>query len=98
MGEITAEIRIIPLGTASTGLSNYIAACLNPVKEAKDIRYQITAMGTIVQGPMKRILELAQQMHEMPFTMGVQRVTTIINIDDRRDKSQTTEEKVKAVS
>jgi len=54
-------------------------------------------MGTIVQGPLERIFELAQKMHEVPFTMGAKRVATTINIDDRRDTSATIEDKVKAV-
>jgi Domain of unknown function DUF77. len=37
-------------------------------------------------------------MHEVPFTMGVNRVLTSIIIDDRRDKLITMESKVKAVS
>ncbi len=97
-GQVIAEIHIIPLGTATTSLSRYIAACINPVKQAQDISYQLTAMGTIIQGPLERVLELAQKMHEIPFAMGVKRVVTTINIDDRRDKSITIDSKVKAVS
>ena len=95
---IIAELHIIPLGTATTSLSRYIAACLDIVKQAQDINYQLTAMGTIIQGPLERVLELAQKMHEVPFTLGAKRVVTIINIDDRRDKSATIESKVKAVT
>ena len=95
---VIAEIKIIPIGTATTGLSQYIAACLNSVKQAQDISYQLTAMGTIVQGPLGQVLELAQKMHEVPFTMGAKRVVTVINIDDRRDKSATIESKMKAVT
>lgn len=54
-------------------------------------------MGTIVQGPLDRILELAREMHEVPFTMGAKRVATTIYIDDRRDKLITIEGKMKAV-
>jgi len=97
-GQVIAEIHIIPLGTATTSLSRYIAACINPVKQAQDISYQLTAMGTIIQGPLERVLELAQKMHEMPFAMGVKRVVTTINIDDRSDKSINIDSKVKAVS
>ncbi len=96
--QVIAEIHVIPLGTATTSLSRYIAACINTVKQAQDISYQITAMGTIIQGPLERVLELAQKMHEVPFAMGVKRVVTSINIDDRRDKSITIDSKVKAVS
>jgi len=95
---VIARIQIVPLGTATTSLSNYIAACLDVVKRAKDVSYQITAMGTIIQGPLERILELAQKMHEVPFAMGAKRVATYIDIDDRRDKLQTMEDKVKVVS
>jgi len=96
--QVIAEIHIIPLGTATTSLSRYIATCINTVKQAQDISYQITAMGTIIQGPLARVLELAQKMHEVPFAMGVKRVVTSINIDDRRDKLITIDSKVKAVS
>ena len=96
--QVIAEIHVFPFGTATPSLSRYIAACLDTVKQAQDITYQITAMGTIIQGPLDRVLELAQKMHEVPFTMGVKRVVTSINIDDRRDKLITIESKVKAVS
>jgi len=94
---VIAEIHIVPLGTATTSLSHYIVACLDVVKQAQDISYQLTAMGTIIQGPLERILELAQKMHEAPFAMGAKRVATTIYIDDRRDKPITIEGKVKAV-
>jgi len=96
--QVIAEIKIVPLGTATTSLSHYIAACLDTVKQAQDISYQLTAMGTIIQGPLERILELVQKMHEVPFAMGAKRVITTINIDDRRDKLITIDGKVKAVS
>ena len=96
--QVIAEIHIVPVGTANTSLSRYISACINPVKQAQDISYQLTAMGTIIQGPLKRILELAQEMHQVSFTMGAKRVVTTINIDDRRDKLMTINSKVKAVS
>ena len=96
--QVIAEISIVPLGTATTSLSRYIAACINTVKQAQGISYQLTAMGTIIQGPLGRVLELAQKMHEVPFAMGAKRVITTINIDDRRDKSITIDSKVKAVS
>ena len=96
--QVIAEIHIFPFGTATTSLSRYVAGCIDIVRQAQDITCQVTAMGTIIQGPLGRVLELAQKMHEVPFTMGVKRVVTSINIDDRRDKAITIESKVKAVS
>ncbi len=95
---VIAEVKIIPIGTATTSLSRYIAACLDIVKQAQDVSYQLTAMGTIIQGPLERVLELTRGMHEVPFGMGAKRVVTTISIDDRRDKSATIESKVKAVT
>ena len=96
-GEVIAEIQIVPLGTATTSLSQYIAACLGAVEQAPGVSYQLTAMGTIVQGPLARVVDLAQKMHETPFAMGARRVLTTITIDDRRDKPATMASKVRAV-
>ena len=95
---VIAELKIIPLGTKSASLSKYVAAVIKLVKQAKGITYQVTPMATIVQGPLTQVLKLAQEMHEIPFTMGVNRVLTSISIDDRRDKQITMESKVKTVS
>jgi uncharacterized protein (TIGR00106 family) len=95
---VIAELKVIPLGTQTASLSKYVAAVIDVVRQTKRITYQITPMTTIVQGPLSQILQLAQTMHEVPFTMGVNRVLTSITIDDRRDKLITMESKVKAVS
>jgi len=96
--QVVAEITIVPLGTATTSVSRYVVACLDIVKQAQDIIYQPTAMGTIIQCPLERVLKLAQEMHEVPFSIGAKRVATTITIDDRRDKPITIEGKVKAIS
>ena len=41
---------------------------------------------------------LVQQMHQVPFDMGAQRVVTTIKIDDRRDKPVTIDGKLNAVT
>ncbi len=96
--QVIAEVHVVPLGTETTSLSHYVAACLDTLKQAQDISYQLTAMGTIIQGPLERILELVQKMHEVPFAMGAKRVATTISIDDRRDKLATIDSKVRAVN
>lgn len=95
---VIAEVSVVPLGTSTTGLSEYVAGCLTILEAAKDVKFQLTAMGTIIEGPIDRVLDLVQQMHQVPFDLGCQRVLTTIKIDDRRDKRATIESKVKAVS
>jgi uncharacterized protein (TIGR00106 family) len=95
---IIADVKILPCGTENASLSHYVAACVNILEQASDISYQITPMATIIQGPLKRVLELVQEMHEVPFSKGIKRVVTSISIDDRRDKQISMESKVRAVN
>jgi len=95
---IIADVRVLPFGTETPSLSHYVAECVNILEQAPDIKYQVTPMATMVEGPLERVVELVQQMHEIPFTKGVERVVTSINIDDRRDKQITMESKIQAVA
>lgn len=92
-----AEVVIVPLGTGSTSLSDYVAACEDVLKKERDIRYQLTPMGTIIEGELKDIVNAVMKMHEVPFEKGAMRVSTTIRIDDRRDKKATMEQKVISV-
>ena len=94
---VIVELKVLPFGTPSASLSVYIKAVLDVVKKTKGIDYQVTPMATILQGPLPKILDLVQQVHEIPFKMGVNRVLTSVVIDDRRDKIITMESKIKAV-
>lgn len=96
-GQVIAEVTIIPVGTGDTGLSRYIAACVQVLEKTPDLHYQLTAMGTIIQGPLRQVLKVVQEMHQVPFEFGVSRVVTTIKIDERRDKPQTMGDKVEAV-
>lgn len=92
------EVTIAPMGTATPSISHYVAACHKVLAEAKDLKYQLTPMATIIEGDLDRILAVIRQMHEVPFGAGAQRVSTLIRIDDRRDKVLTMAGKVQAVN
>lgn len=92
------EISIVPLGTGSTSLSPYVAACEKVLREnSGDLKYELTAMGTILEGDLDQIMAIVRRLHEVPFDRGAQRVSTSIKIDDRRDRPGTIEQKVKSV-
>ncbi len=78
------EISVAPLGTATPGVSSYVAACVEVVAES-GLNYQLTPMGTVIEGDIDEILPVLRKMHEVPFGRGAQRVSTLIKIDDRRD-------------
>lgn len=92
------EVSIVPLGTGSTSLSPYVAACEKELREhCQDLKYELTAMGTIIEGDLDQILQLIRRLHEVPFQSGANRVSTSIKIDDRRDKESSIEQKVRSV-
>lgn len=91
------DLVIVPLGTASTSLSKYVANCHKVLEEYPDVKWQLNPSSTTLEGDLDRILEVIQKMHEIPFTEGALRVSTQIRIDDRRDKKGTMAQKVKSV-
>ena len=92
------DIGIIPLGTENPSVSKYIATALKILENEKDLKYELTAMGTIIEGDLPRLLSLAQKMHDSVFSAGARRVVTTIKIDDRRDRVATIDSKVEAVN
>lgn len=92
------DVSIVPLGTGNTSLSPYVAACEKVLREhSEDLKHELTAMGTIIEGDLDKILALIRRLHEVPFSHGAMRVSTTIRIDDRRDKSGTIAQKIKSV-
>lgn len=94
---VVAEISVVPLGTGSAGVSEYVAACLDVLDREKGVMYRLTPMGTILQGSIDDVLAVARKMHEVPFKKGALRVVTTLKIDDRRDKKLSMEGKLKSV-
>ncbi len=91
------EVSIIPLGTETPSVSQYVARAVRILQGEKDIKYELTAMGTIIEGDLNRLLTLVQKMHEAVFDAGIARVVTTIKIDDRRDKISSMSSKVESV-
>jgi uncharacterized protein (TIGR00106 family) len=89
-----AEISVVPLGTKTPSVSQYVARAVKVLEQEKGIKYETTAMGTIIEGDFDRILVVVKKMHEGTFGDGVDRVITMFKIDDRRDKAQGMKAKV----
>ena len=91
------EVSIIPLGTGTPSVSKYIAQAVKVLQGEKDIKYELTAMGTIIEGDLERLLTLAGKMHKVVFDAGVMRVVTVIKIDERRDKASSMSSKMESL-
>jgi uncharacterized protein (TIGR00106 family) len=90
------EISVVPLGVEGSSLSSYVAECIRILKQEK-ARYELTAMGTNIEGNLKDLIRIALKMHQAPFRKGAPRVLTTIKIDDRKDKKGTLTGKKEAV-
>jgi uncharacterized protein (TIGR00106 family) len=90
------EISVVPIGTKGTSVSSYVADCIRILKKEK-VRYELTSMGTNIEGNLEDLIRVAVKMHEEPFRKGAARVLTTLKIDDRRDKKATLEGKKRAV-
>ena len=91
------EVSIIPLGTETPSISQYIARAVGVLQGKKDIKYELTAMGTIIEGDLDHLLTLVRKMHEAVFDAGITRVVTMIKIDDRRDKISSMSSKIESL-
>jgi uncharacterized protein (TIGR00106 family) len=90
------QISVVPIGTGETSLSAYVADCIRILKKER-VRYELTSMGTNVEGDLKDLFRIASKMHQTPFRKGALRVLTTLKIDDRRDKKGTLKGKKRAV-
>ncbi|HYK72591.1 MAG TPA: MTH1187 family thiamine-binding protein [Pseudoneobacillus sp.] len=92
------DVTVIPVGTSTPSVSEYVAEIHKVLaKHEGKIKFQLTPMSTLIEGDLKLLLEIVQEIHEVPFQKGLQRVCTNIRIDDRRDKEHSMETKIQSV-
>ncbi len=95
---IHAEISVYPMGTGSTSASFYIAKGIEAIQNLEGLRYEITAMGTLLESDnIEKIYEASKKIMEVVHNLGVSRVEVVLKIDSRRDKEATLEDKLKSV-
>jgi len=94
---VIAEVSVVPVGTKTPSVSEYVAKAITVLRREKDITYELTAMGTLVEGQLDKVLGAVRKMHECLFDDEVKRVVTTIKIDDRRDKELSIRYKVQSV-
>lgn len=91
-----AAVSISPIGEG-VSVAPYVAAALRVVQEQARVRWQLGAMFTTLEGDAGEILTLVQRMQEAVFAAGAVRVSTVLKMDDRRDRQVRMEDKVRAV-
>lgn len=91
------DISIVPIGTKNPSVSEYVRKSIKYIKKS-GLKYQVSSMGTAIEGDLSDIFELILQIHKAQIKMGAKRLLTTVKIDDRRDKKQTIEDKIKSAT
>jgi len=95
---IHAEVSVYPMGTNTTSSSFYIAKGIEAIQNLEGIRYEVTAMGTLLESEnVDKIYDASKRMMEAIHNLGVQRVEIVLKIDSRKDKDSKLEEKLESL-
>ena len=89
-------VSISPVGEG-VSVSRFVAAALEVVHAQERVRFRLDPMFTTLEGDLSEIYSLIGDMQEAVFAAGAQRVSTVIKVDDRRDRTTSMEHKVDAV-
>jgi len=89
-------VSISPIG-AGPSVSAHVAAALRVARAQDRVRVELGPMFTTLEGDLDEILALVRRMQEAVFEAGAVRVSSVIKIDDRRDRVASMDEKVRAV-
>jgi len=77
------EIAVYPIGTGDSSLTKELANIFR-VLDKCELPYQVTVAGTIVEGPPEKLFALARDLHDVVFSPTVERVVTVIKLDEKR--------------
>lgn len=91
-----AAVSIAPVGEG-VSVGRYVAAALRVLRDQDRVRYQVGPMFTTLEGDLDEIFRLVRQMQEAVFAAGAVRVSTVLKVDDRRDRPARMEDKVATV-
>jgi uncharacterized protein (TIGR00106 family) len=95
--KIIAEIVTYPIGVG-TSLSKYVKEAVKVIDNYPGIRAVHHPMGTVIEADqLETIFEVVSKAHQALVNTGALRISTLIRIDDRRDKERKMEDKVQAI-
>lgn len=49
------------------------------------LKYEVGAMSTTVEGEFEKVFEIIKRCHHLPFELGIDRVITVVRIDEAKD-------------
>ena len=92
-----AELTVIPLGGPSPSVGAFIAEIQKHLATEDRVKWEMSAMGTTMEGSVEDLFAVAAKLHSIPFEHGIPRVYSILKLDERRDKQMSMQDKVDSV-
>jgi len=89
-------VSIAPIGSG-TSVGDFVAEALRVARAQQRVRVELGAMFTTLEGELGDVFALIQAMQEAVFAAGAERVSTVIKIDERRDRAVSAADKVRRV-
>ncbi len=91
---VLAELCITPMGKGDS-VSEYVTRCVKIIDNS-GLNYQLTAMGTIVEGDLATLLEIIQKCFDA-LQIDCDRITCTAKFDYRQGRSGRIQSKVQSV-
>ena len=92
-----AELTVIPLGGPSPSVGAYIAEIQKHLATETRVKWELSAMGTSMEGDIQDLFAVAAKLHSIPFDHGIPRVYSVLKLDERHDKDMSMRDKVESV-
>ena len=94
---IHAEISIIPISSESS-MSREVAAAFTAISRTEGVKATLMALGTQLEGrDLDAVLAAVRAAHDAARSAGIARIISTVRIDERLDKDQKLEDKVRSV-
>jgi uncharacterized protein (TIGR00106 family) len=86
-------VSIAPVGEGPS-VGAFVGEALRVLQAQDRVRFEPGPMFTTLEGELGEIFALIQRMQDAVFARGAQRVSTVIKVDERRDRPASMAEKV----
>jgi uncharacterized protein (TIGR00106 family) len=90
------DIQVSPRRVGTVSVSEAVAQA-HHVIERSQLKHTLHPMGTCIEGQPAELYALAASIHQALAEQGYDRIGIVLKIDDRRDKQQSMEDKLRRV-
>ena len=96
---VHAEISIVPISKGQdTSMSKEVAAAFDAIRKIKNVKATLTALGTQIEAKdLGSVLLAVEAAHRAAKSAGTRRIISTVRIDERLDKDQTLQDKIRSV-